>query len=96
MIDILGIGTLIIIAIIQRYVLSNNRYVWLGSILPIIFLVSIIGFIIYTKQGFNISNMLLIFFGTTILLGLWNAGHESYKRKIKKEYDVTKAKDHQI
>ncbi|MCG9844017.1 hypothetical protein LHK36_13885, partial [Staphylococcus argenteus] len=75
MIDILGIITLIIIALLQRYVLSNNRYVWLGGILPILFLGSVIFLIISRNQGFNFSNIALLFFGTTILLGLWNAGH---------------------
>lgn len=95
MIDILGVGSLLIIVLIQRFVLSNNRYTWLGAILPILFLLGTIYLVSQSSQGFTVSNILVIFFGTTMLLGFWAAGHESYKKKISAEYETTKAKDNQ-
>lgn len=96
MIDIIGIGSLLIVVLIQRFVLSNNRYTWLGAILPAIYLIGTIYMVLQSGQGFTISNVLVIFFGTTLLLGFWAAGHESYKKKLAEEYETTKAKDNQI
>ena len=88
------IELLIIIAVIAFQSLSGyigNKY--LGSILPIAFLCFVSFLLFKGTLGFNFKDVTMPFIGFIVLIGIYEGGRESKKKKIKKELDKMKAKD---
>lgn len=89
-----GFLVLVILAFIQRFIMSNNKFPWLGGIIPIIFF----GYFIYlylSYNSFSFKGVLPITIGTTTYLSLWIKGRKSYKSRINRELNIIKAKNNQ-
>ena len=83
----------ILILIIHRYVLSNRRIAWLGSIVPIIYIIIISSMIINSDKSLSLFDYVPFILGFLLLIVFWGRGREDYNNKISKEIDSTKAKD---
>ncbi|CEN28172.1 MULTISPECIES: hypothetical protein [Pseudolactococcus] len=69
----------------------KNKY--LGSILPIMFILFIGYFLFEGSLAFNFRDIIMPFIGTFTLLMIYQGGKEAKENKIKKELDKMKAKD---
>ncbi|MFP4921952.1 hypothetical protein [Staphylococcus coagulans] len=86
------IGFILVLAI-HRYVLSNNRFAWLGAIVPLIYIIGISVAIINSDKTLALFDYVPFILGLVLLLVFWGRGREDYNNKISKEIDSTKAKD---
>lgn len=77
---------------IQKF-LSSRKQVWLGSIIPVLYLVGVIIFFIKTNTSFFSKDIIPFTLFFTIMLGAWISGYESHKRKEKKELNKMKSHD---
>ncbi|MCQ9210450.1 hypothetical protein [Granulicatella seriolae] len=69
----------------------GNRY--LGAILPIIFAGFVFFFLFTGRLGFNFKDILMPFIGEIALIGTYESGKQSRKKKLDKELAKMKAKD---
>ncbi len=67
--------------------------IYLGVILPIILGGLVIYFIINNQLTFSFKDIVLPIVGLTALIGLYEGGKESKKKKLAKELEKMKAKD---
>lgn len=93
--EILAIVLFLLVAAIHRYILSYRKQVWLGAIVPGIYVIFVIFVIMNSKHTLSFGDYIPFTVGFTILLAFWVDGHYSYQKKIEKELDSTKAKDNQ-
>lgn len=77
---------------LQKY-LSSRKKVWLGAILPFLYLVGVITFFTKNEVPFFSSHIIPFSLFFTIMLGAWITGYESRKKKEKKELDKMKSYD---
>lgn len=77
---------------LQKF-LSSRRKVWLGAILPFLYLVGVIVFFVKYEVPFFSSNIIPFSLFFTIMLGAWITGFESRKKKEKKELEKMQSHD---
>lgn len=73
--------------------LASRKKVWLGAIIPSIYVIGVIVFFMINKVPFFSSDIIPFSLFFTIMLGAWITGHESRKKKEKREIDRMKGKD---
>lgn len=82
---------LVLVAI--HYILSSRKLAWLGSIIPIMYIILMAWLLQSTELKLFSSEILPFTLGFTILLGIWIGGRESYKKKQKEEIKKMESKD---
>lgn len=95
MTEILAIALFLIVAAIHRYILSYRSQVWLGAIVPVIYIGFVVFVLLNANRSLTLGDYIPFTVGLTILLAFWVDGHYSYQKKLEKELDYTKAKDNQ-
>lgn len=83
-----------VLLLVLQHFLSSREQVWLGAIIPIIY-VAIVGSLLIVGQLEVNSSRDAYFLGAGLLifLGIWAEGRSSFKKKRKKELDKMKAFD---
>ncbi|RAS75495.1 hypothetical protein [Priestia endophytica] len=84
---VVGILIVIVIMIVQQF-LSSRKNPYLGGILPVVYIGSVVFY--FNKlmaDGDHFSTWLMIVAALCGLLSIWISGRESFKKKRKKELD---------
>lgn len=76
------IGILIAI-MMHRYVFSNRKQVWLGAIVPVLFIATNIYLVNYRKES-DFYNYIYLTLGLLVLFSFWRDGRKAYKAKQSK------------
>ncbi|GED12316.1 hypothetical protein [Aneurinibacillus aneurinilyticus] len=69
-----------IVILVIQFFLSRRNNVYLGAILPVVYLVTLI-YLWFSETLFIKSTLLAAFAGLAALLGIWINGRESLKKK---------------
>ncbi len=69
-----------IVILVIQFFLSRRNNVYLGAILPVVYLVTLI-YLWFSETLFIKSTLLAAFAGLAALLGSWINGRESLKKK---------------
>ncbi|MMZ59629.1 hypothetical protein D1872_216790 [compost metagenome] len=69
-----------IVILVIQFFLSRRNNVYLGAILPVVYLVTFI-YLWFSETLFIKSTLLAAFAGLAALLGIWINGRESLKKK---------------
>lgn len=75
---------ILIALMIHRYVFSNRKQVWLGVIIPVIFIAANIYLVNYRKES-DFYNYIYLTLGLLVLFSFWRDGRKAYKVKQSKD-----------
>lgn len=75
---------ILIALMIHRYVFSNRKQVWLGAIVPVLFIVANIYLVNYRKES-DFYNYIYLTLGLLVLFSFWRDGRKAYKEKQSKD-----------
>ncbi|WP_162894147.1 hypothetical protein [Companilactobacillus musae] len=70
--------------ILEKYVLANNSYVWLGAIEPIISIVFIISLMLADYMKFDVLDITLAILYVSLSFLFWGQGNDLYRQRVVK------------
>ncbi|UTR13119.1 hypothetical protein MM221_10650 [Salipaludibacillus sp. LMS25] len=85
-----------IVIVVMQFFLSRSRLVFLGGVLPTLFLLAVIYGWFTNFQGLRndiLSFAIISIGGITWLLSFWVSGREAFKKKLSKELEKIELHD---
>lgn len=68
--------------ILEKYVLANNSYIWLGAIEPILSIVFIIGLMLTSYLKLDVMDIILSIVYVSLNFIFWGQGNDLYHQRI--------------
>lgn len=78
-------AAVIVLVLVQRLLLSNRSRWWLGAILPAAWFVVGVVFLAAQDAMGQWQGWAAVTLGSALLLGTWNDGHESRRKRLQRE-----------
>lgn len=77
----------IVLVLLEEFVLANNRYFWLGGILPAVGTIGLIFIWLQTPQ-LRFYDYIMLPFCFLFMLYSWGYGHYRYKKRVSHKYQT--------
>jgi len=68
--------------ILEKYVLANNSHLWLGTIIPLLSIVFIIGLMLMNLMPFDLLNVILDVVYVSLSFIFWGQGNDLYHQRV--------------
>ena len=78
-------AAVIALVLVQRLVMSNRSRWWLGAVLPAAWLVAGVVFLAAKDAMGEWQGWAAVVLGSVLLLGTWNDGHASRRKRLQRE-----------
>lgn len=84
MTELIFFVVVILLLLIERYVLANTKYFWLGGIIPLLGTIGII-LVMVKSQHLIFRDFIMAAIGVIVLLFFWGEGHNRYTKRNLRE-----------